>query len=92
VHRGIFAFVKPACSLSPSRQVTNNDGLGSVNTLAVEEMAEMSAKIGKWHRHCLFTVNDRLFGVLVSAMSFARSPLRHLSASLISASLDILCF
>ena len=43
----------------------------------------MSAKINKWQRHCLFTLFDKLFGKTVEIMSFARSPLRHLSASII---------
>ena len=55
------------------------DQTGHVDILAIEQMAEHAARIGKWRRHLLLTINDKLFGRLVEAMHVTRSPLIHCS-------------
>ena len=50
-----------------------------VDVLAVEQLSEYAARIGKWRRHLLFTINDRLFLWLVRVMNLTRAPLIHLS-------------
>ena len=55
-------------------------GDGKVDTLAVEQMAEHAARIGRWRRHLLLTINDRLFGLLIEISHKARNPLIHFSS------------
>ena len=57
----------------------DESGCGKVDLLAIEEMAEHAARIGRWRRHLLLTMNDRLFGCLVEVMHVSRAPLIHLS-------------
>lgn len=52
--------------------------IGAVDTLAVEQLAEITARTNRWNRHLLMTINDVLFGSFTEAIHFSRTPLDHL--------------
>lgn len=52
---------------------------GKVDLLSVETMAEHAKRIGRWRRHLLLTINDKLFGALVDITHMSRCPIIHLS-------------
>ena len=54
-------------------------GAEKVDVLAIEQLAEYTARIGKWRRHLLLTVNDPLFSRVVSIIHCTRAPLMHAS-------------
>ena len=54
--------------------------LGGVDLLAMEELNEYTARVNRWQRHLLLTVNDRLFAGLVAIMNKSRQPIIHLSS------------
>ena len=54
-------------------------GAEKVDTLAIEQLAEYTRRIGKWRRQLLLTVNDALFSRLVRVVNTARKPLQHTS-------------
>lgn len=54
-------------------------GAEKVDVLAIEQLAEYTARIGKWRRHLLLTVNDPLFSRVVSIIHCTRAPLMHTS-------------
>lgn len=75
-----------AKSKKEAKKRTDSAGFGSTTTpvggvdlLALEELAEYSARVNRWQRHVLLTVNDRLFGCLIAVMHRSRSPIMHLS-------------
>lgn len=64
------------------KRTATADNVGSVDALAIEQLAEYAARMNKWRRHVILTVNDKLFGKLVNIMGLTRSPLIHLSSFL----------
>lgn len=58
---------------------TSGGGAVKVDVLAVEQVAEYAARIGKWRRHCVLTFNDSLFGRVVKAANLSRAALIHTS-------------
>ena len=64
------------------KSASSSEPIGAVDQLAIEQLAEYSARMNKWRRHVLLTMNDRLFGKLIAVMNVARGPLIHLSSFL----------
>lgn len=80
----MFGSKKPKTGPTKPKAKTKKPGIdvgdGKVDTLAVEQMAEHAARIGRWRRHLLLTINDRLFGHLIEISHKARNPLIHFSS------------
>lgn len=71
-----------AAKASKAKNETGSTGAEKVDVLALEHLQEYTARIGRWRRQLLQTINDPLFIRLVKAVNMSRSPIIHLSAFL----------